>query len=89
MQFWSPERLSALPYGDVVQRVVEIAQDGTAAGGVTYGYDNNRNQTSRGTDTFGYNAENRLTSTNLGGTSGSYVYNGDGLRMSRTIGGRE
>ena len=59
----------------------------TAAGGVTYGYDNNGNQTSRGADTFGYNVENRLTSTNLGSTSGSYVYNGDGLRTSRTIGG--
>ena len=58
----------------------------TAAGGVAYGYDNNGNQTSRGADTFSYNAENRLTATNLTGTAGSYAYNGDGLRTSRTIG---
>ena len=58
----------------------------TAAGGVTYTYDNNGNQTGAGTDTFGWDHENHLTSTSIGGTSGSYAYNGDGLRMSRTIG---
>jgi RHS repeat-associated protein len=58
----------------------------TAAGAVAYGYDNNGNQTSRGADTFTYNTENRLTATNLAGTAGSYAYNGDGLRTSRTIG---
>lgn len=60
----------------------------TVAGGVTYGYDNNGNQTSRGVDTFSYDHENRLTQTVIGGTTSSSVYNGDGLRMSHTIGGQ-
>jgi RHS repeat-associated protein len=80
-------RLTKVNNGSTTNYTSDDADQMTAAGGVTYGYDNNGNQTSRGTDTFGYDAENRLTSTTLGGTSGSYVYNGDGLRTSRTIGG--
>lgn len=34
----------------------------TAAGGVSYGYDNNGNQTGQGSDSFGYDHENRMTS---------------------------
>ena len=62
----------------------------TAAGAVSYGYDANGNQTSRvsgTTDTFGYDHENRLTNSTIGGVNGVYAYNGDGLRMSRSIGG--
>jgi RHS repeat-associated protein len=58
----------------------------TLAGGVSYGYDNNGNQTSRGSDSFTWDHENRLTSANIGGASSSYVYNSDGLRTSRTRG---
>jgi len=79
-------RLTKVNNGATTSYTYDDADQMTAAGGVTYGYDNNGNQASRGTDTFGYNVENRLTSTSLGGTSGSYVYNGDGLRTSRTIG---
>ncbi len=57
------------------------------AGGVSYGYDSNGNLTSRGTDTFAYDHENRLASTAIGGVGGAYTYNGDGLRLSRNIGG--
>src|SRR3990172_10058754 len=60
------------------------------AGGVSYGYDANGNQPSRvsgTTDTFIYDHENRLTSSTIGGVNGVYAYNGDGLRMSRSIGG--
>ena len=57
------------------------------AAGVSYGYDNNGNQTSRGSDTFGWDHENRMTSTSIGGTTGTYTYNGDGLRTTRTIAG--
>ncbi len=59
----------------------------TAAGGVTYTYDDNGNQTAAGSDTFTWDAENRLTGTTIGGTTGTYTFNGAGLRMSRTIGG--
>ena len=59
----------------------------TTAGGVSYGYDNNGNQTSGGADTFGYDHEDRLTQAVTTGTASSSAYNGDGLRMSHTVGG--
>ena len=58
----------------------------TAAGGVSYGYDFNGNLTSRGSDSFTWDHENRMTAATISATSASYAYNGDGLRMSRTIG---
>ncbi len=58
------------------------------AGGVAYGYDASGNQTSRGTDTFAYDHENRLTQSVIGGATSSSVYNGDGLRMSHTVSGQ-
>ena len=36
---------------------------------------------------LGYDQANRLTSWNQGSTSATYTYNGDGLRMSKTVGG--
>ncbi len=35
---------------------------------------------------YGYDQADRLTSWNTGSTSASYVYNGDGLRISKTVG---
>ncbi len=46
----------------------------------------NGNQTSRGTDTYKYDHENRLTQSVIGGVTFSSVYNADGLRMSHTEG---
>ncbi len=63
------------------------ADEMLTAGGVSYGYDANGNQTSRGTDTFAYDHENRLTQSVIAGVSGTYIYSGDGLRVSRNIGG--
>jgi YD repeat-containing protein len=38
------------------------------------------------TSTYAFNQEHELTSfTKTGGTSASYVYNGDGLRMTKTV----
>jgi RHS repeat-associated protein len=67
-------------YGDADQMLT--------AGGVSYGYDVRGNQTSRGSDTFAWDHENRMTQAVVSGTTASYVYNGDGVRMSRTIGGQ-
>lgn len=61
----------------------------------TYTYDNNGNMLSRttggNTDTFTYDAENRLISANIqsGANSGisSYTYDDDGLRTSATTAG--
>jgi len=66
-----------------------------SAGGVSYGYDANGNQTSRGGDAFAWDHENRLTSATIAGVTTTYTYNpaarlravGDGLRQSRSSGG--
>ena len=54
---------------------------------VSYGYDDNGNQTGRGSDSFTYDHDNRLTQAVIGGNTSTYAYNGDGLRASRTAGG--
>jgi RHS repeat-associated protein len=53
---------------------------------VSYGYDDNGNQTSRDSDTFEYDHENRLTEAVIGGNTSTYAYDGDGLRDSQTVG---
>ncbi len=42
--------------------------------------------TARGSDTFGYDALDRLVSSTVAGTTRSYAYSGDGLLQSRTQG---
>jgi YD repeat-containing protein len=49
-------------------------------------HDDNGNQTSRSSDTFEYDHENRLTQAVIGGNTSTYAYNGDGLRASQTVG---
>lgn len=46
---------------------------------------NNGNTRANGANTFAYGAENRLT--NFNNASASYVYNGNGLRVRKTVGG--
>src|SRR6185312_6896572 len=53
---------------------------------VSYTYDANGIVTNRGSDTFAWDYENRLTSTTIGGTTTSFTYPGDGLRASQTSG---
>ena len=58
-------------------------------GATTYGYDSRGNRTSvtpsgGPTTTLGWDQANRLKSY---GTAAAYAYNGDGLRVSKTVGG--
>ena len=55
-------------------------------GGVTYTVNANGNLTARGSDSFGYDQANRLTSASVGATSATYAYDGDGTRVSTTVG---
>ena len=48
--------------------------------------DENGNQTDRGSDTFDYDHENRLIESVIDSVTSTSVYNGDGLRMSHTVG---
>lgn len=51
----------------------------------SFDYDENGNQTDRGTDTFTYDHENRLIQVVMGGSTCTSTYNGDGLRMSLKV----
>jgi len=59
----------------------------TAVGPVSPSYDGNGNLTSDGTFTFGYDAENRLTSASGTGNSVSYAFDAQGRRKTRTVNG--
>jgi RHS repeat-associated protein len=59
----------------------------TAVGPVSPSYDGNGNLTSDGTFTFGYDAENRLTSASGAGNSVSYAFDAQGRRKTRTVNG--
>lgn len=54
--------------------------------GVTFDYDENGNQTDRDSDTFDYDHENRLIESVIDSVTSTSEYNGDGLRMSHTVG---
>src|SRR5450756_968333 len=59
----------------------------TAVGAASPSYDGNGNLTSDGTFTFGYDAENRLTSANGAGNTASYTYDAQGRRKTKTVNG--
>jgi len=61
-------------------------------GATTFTYNNRGDRTAAtppagSAASFGYDQANRLTSFQQGSTTASYAYNGDGLRMSKTVGG--
>jgi RHS repeat-associated protein len=59
----------------------------TAVGSVMPSYDGNGNLTSDGTFTYGYDAENRLTSASATGVAASYAFDGQGRRKLKTVNG--
>ena len=59
----------------------------TAVGSVSPTYDGNGNLTFDGTFTYGYDAENRLTSASGGGISATYAYDAQGRRKTKTVNG--
>ena len=61
--------------------------DPPGAGSTSYTFDDNGNLTSRGSDSFSWDAEDRMTSATVSSTTTTFVYNGDGLRNSLTTGG--
>lgn len=59
----------------------------TAVGAVTPTYNINGNLTGDGSFTFGYDAENRLTSANGAGNTATYAYDAQGRRKWKTVNG--
>jgi RHS repeat-associated protein len=60
------------------------ANEMTAFNGTTLTYDANGNLTNDGTNAYGWDARNHLTAIS-GGSAASFVYDGLGRRMSKTI----
>jgi YD repeat-containing protein len=56
--------------------------DPPGAGSTSYTFDDNGNLTSRGSDSFSWDAEDRLTSATVSSVTTTFTYNGDGLRDS-------
>ena len=59
----------------------------TAVGVVSYGYDGSGNQTSRGSDTYSFDHDHRLTQAVSSGVTSVSVYYGNGVRKSHTVNG--
>jgi RHS repeat-associated protein len=57
----------------------------SSVGGVTYGYDAKGNLTSDGASAYTYDAENRLLTAAVSGTT-TYTYDGRGRRIKKTVG---
>ena len=57
-----------------------------AAGSTSYTYDQNGNELSAGSRTFSYDLANRLQTTTALGTTTTYVYDGEGVRLQASTG---
>ncbi len=68
----------------------QLTQTDDGTNTVSYGYDDNGNRASRGSDTFSHDLANELTSAVVGGATTDYGYDGDGDRVSSsTTGGAD
>ena len=67
---------------DAADRISSVTPPGASA--INYTWDDNGTLTARGSDSFGWNAAERLTSATVDSLASSSVYNGDGLRDSVT-----
>jgi len=59
----------------------------STVGGTTYSYDPNGNLTNDGTNTYTFDAENRLVSASGPSLSATYTYDAFGRRISKTVNG--
>jgi RHS repeat-associated protein len=68
---------------DAADRLTSV--DPPSASPVTYTWDDNGNLTARGSDSFVWDAEDRMTSATVSSVTTTFAYNGDGLRDSLTV----
>jgi RHS repeat-associated protein len=58
-------------------------------GNKSYTYDANGNLTQAGSDSFTWDHDNRLTQATVGSHTGSYTYDGDGVRVGASLDGNQ
>jgi RHS repeat-associated protein len=57
----------------------------TGGSSLSFTWDNNGQMLTKGSQAFGWDALGRMTGLTNGGTTASYVYNGDGVRIGKTV----
>jgi RHS repeat-associated protein len=79
-------RVTKTAGGQTTNYTYDDADQLVSEGSVGYTYDAAGNLTGRGTDTFTWDWANRLTAASVGGTTTSYAYDGDDVRVQKTQG---
>jgi RHS repeat-associated protein len=79
-------RTSKTAGGQTTSYTYDDADQLVSEGSVTYTYDAAGNLTGRGSDSFTWDWRNRLSSATVGGTTTSYAYDGDEVRVRKTQG---
>ena len=73
--------------GDTTNYDYDAAGQLVTVGNKTYTYDANGNLTQAGSDSFTWDYDNRLTQATVGTHTGSYTYDGGGVRVGATVDG--
>ena len=80
-------QLSATAYGYPISGASSVRPHAvTTAGANTYAYDNNGNMTGGAGRTYTWNQENKPLTIVQGGTTTTFVYDGDGGRVKKIVG---
>lgn len=69
---------------DAADRLISVTAPDASV--TPYGFDANGNQVSAGADSFAYDLADRLSSATVAGTTETYAYAGDGVRLSAATG---
>ncbi|MEP0766097.1 MAG: hypothetical protein HRF45_06085, partial [Fimbriimonadia bacterium] len=75
---------TAYTYDDA-DRITQV-QPPSPAPAIDYTWDDNGNLVERGSDTFGWDYEDRMVEATVNSVTSTFAYRGDGLRDSRTVG---
>jgi RHS repeat-associated protein len=79
-------RISETVDGVTTTYTYDDASQLVSVGTEAYSYDDNGNLVSAGENSFAWDWDNRLIAANVSGTTASYAYDGDGVRVSSSAG---